>query len=846
MPDVCKPSNICYTVRMSGGCNLTRWVRLKSHTRFIIFLLLKILFFGSTAYASVLHFSPQIERYQLNPYATYCIQNKEINASSIHLTQMIATCKKQASSHIPNGYIDQNIWTLITLEYSKKYPGTAKRIVELDSPLLDYVDLYIFEQGKLIAHYKTGDKRPSSSRPILSRDFRFPVKLKPGDTVTLLLNIRSSSAIKLPLSLIDPKTLAVEDVNQYLIFGIFYGILIILALYNLIFFFIFRKPVYLFYVIFVFAYTLMQASFDGLATRYLWPDNLWLSNNAVPFFVNIAVISAILFGQYYLDTKKNTPKINIVLNIIILANAAMMLLFILDIYRFAVQLTAMFAMLTPLTLIIAAIVSYHSNPRNIQFYLLAWSLFFLGTIFMALFKLGYLPPVWWVLHSQQIGVIFKVLILSYALGEQLQRLMYVDQLTGTWNRQYVDAIFKSAKNYADKIQTPFAIITMDIDDFKIINDSLTHKAGDTILKKLAKRLKNHLRTTDTVLRLGQDEFLIVLEKIDNANDLPLIADQILTQIRKPFSLSNQMIHITASMGIALYPQDGEALDSLIKNSDNALHRAKDLGKNNFQFFNRTLDQAAMLKLQLHNDLFSALEKNELYLMYQPKIDTATGNLTGFEALLRWKHPTRGLIGPDIFIAIAEQNDLILHFTRWIIKKVCLQLQLWHQNGLININVAINITAKDLKDDHFIPDTLNIIKEHNLSTDMFEFELTERMLIEDNESGLNRIRKLSDSGFSIAIDDFGTGYSSFSYLQNYIIHTMKIDKSFIDQLEFNQQTRTIVTAMIGLGHHLGMKIVAEGVENAQQYKILKLMNCDILQGYYIDKPLLVKEISSKYY
>lgn len=423
--------------------------------------------------------------------------------------------------------------------------------------------------------------------------------------------------------------------------------------------------------------------------------------------------------------------------------------------------------------------------------------------------------------------------------------MYVDQLTGIWNREYLKKVFASAKDYAEKSEVSFALLTIDIDDFKIINDSMTHKAGDTILKEVANRLNVHIRSSDTVLRLGQDEFLIMLEKISDADNLTIIADQILTRVRQPYALYNRMIHITTSMGIAIYPQDGEDLDTLIKNSDTALHRAKELGKNRFHFFNRHLDQDAILKLQLHNDLFSALEKNELYLLYQPKIDAQSGALCGFEALLRWKHPQRGIISPDVFIPIAEQNDLILHITRWIIKKVCLQLQLWQRHGLIDLNVAINITAKDLKDEYFISDALNIIKEHNLSTSMFEMELTESMLIEDSESGLNKIKMLGDAGFSVAIDDFGTGYSSFSYLQSYVINTLKIDKSFIDQLEKNHQSRMIVSAMIGLGHHLGMKIVAEGIETHEQYKILKIMNCDILQGYYFDKPLQVKEISKKY-
>ncbi|WP_345971274.1 EAL domain-containing protein [Sulfurimonas sp. HSL1-6] len=755
-----------------------------------------------------------------------------------------AICNTVDKHQLPFGYVDDTIWLRSTLKNTSHTENAW--IVDLENPLLDYVDLYVIENKKVIAHFSSGDKRPFASRPLSSLTFRFPITLLPEKTTTLVWKIHSQSAIDLPITINDPDALQDADQRRFLFYGIFYGILIILSLYNFIFFLIFRRAIYLYYVGFIVFYTMMQLSFDGFTPMLLFPDHPWLYNEGVPFFVDLTILSAILFGQRFLETELYTPKLHSVLNVIIIINLVPMIMSFFDIYYLTVKLTTLLAAITPVILLSAGFAIQKHNKRRARFYLGAWSLFFAGSTLLALHKFGLLPSTWFILHSQQFGVLLKIIVLSYALGDQLQSLLYIDQLTGIGNRHSLQRIFASSMSYAKKDKLPFAVLSIDIDDFKNINDSMTHKVGDQLLMQLSARLKAHLRRFDTILRMGQDEFLIILERIQSTESLTHIVDQLLVQIRKPFNLDNHIIHITASVGIALYPNDGDDYDTLMKNSDTALHKAKELGKNRFYFFNPVLDNMAIERLKLHNDLFEALDNNEFFLLFQPKISATDNSLAGVEVLLRWRHPKRGILTPDTFIGIAEQNGLILRITHWVLEESCKALKQWQHIGWDGIFAAVNVTAVDINDTYFIRDLLDLFSEYNLNPDLLELELTERIIVESSTDNIETIKALCDAGIKIAIDDFGTGYSTFTYLQSFQVDTIKIDKSFIDEIEFNAKTAVIVKTMTELGHALGMKVVIEGVEKEGQVQLLKRMKCDIFQGYYFDKPMTAGALVAKYF
>ena len=752
-------------------------------------------------------------------------------------------CKTVNRDGLPLGYTDASIW----IRSKVQIPTHMEKqwIAELDNALLDYIDLYVIKNGKIMQHFESGDRRPFASRSIQARSYRFPVDLTPG-TTELLWKIRSQSGIDLPLMLYDKEALLQKDLNAYLLSGVFYGILIILAIYNFVFFIVVRRIIYFYYVAFIVSYGMMSLSFQGFTPLLLWFDFPWLYNDGALFFVSMCVLFSVLFGQRFLETSINAPKVHIFLNGLLIFNFIPILLSFCDLYSITTKFAAFLGVITPIILVYAGISVLKSNKRRVELYLLAWSLFFIGTTVFSLHKFGLFEGSWFIIHAQQFGVLFKIMVLSYALSDQLQSLLYVDQLTGVPNRKSIKRVLTSAVRYADKTQYSFAVLTLNIDDFKTINDSLSHKVGDELLKKLADRLKLSLEKNHTIIRMGQDEFLILFEQIENTNILAHYAETILTLVRKPFTLDKEIIHITASIGIALYPNDGRDYEILIKNSGSALHKAKQLGKNRAYFFNTELENYAIDHLKLYNDLYRALEKKELFLLYQPKINAKDHTLAGVEVLLRWKHPERGIIPPDIFIQVAEENSVILQITRWMLEESFKQLKQWHKMGWKEIYIAANITAKDLEDKYFITDLLDLLKEYKLTTDMLELELTERIIMHACEENIKRMDALHNAGIKISIDDFGTGYSSFKYLKSYHVNSIKIDKSFIDEIESDPKSAKIVQAMTTLGHELGMKVVVEGVENEQQVEMLKKMHCDIIQGYYFDKPLTGEELTSKYF
>jgi diguanylate cyclase (GGDEF)-like protein len=809
-------------------------------------LLVFVLLLTNAAMAEkTINVTPGEPEYDLTSSLLLCIDRFEtLSVNDFLQKRAPSVCVSANSDRLPHGYTDAAIWLRTSLKSTSDTP--TRWIAEFGNPELDYVDMYIVRNGRLVSHFQTGDRRAFASRPIASRNFRFPVVLSSDTTTELIWKIRSDTAIYLPIKLYYEKTHWETDWKSYILFGVFYGILIILALYNFIFFLIFRKIIYLYYVGFIIFYTMMQLSFDGLTPLLFNADFLWLYNDGVPFFATLTIVAGILFGQSFLNTKHNAPRIHAVLNIMLILTIIPLSLSFAGVYGITAKMTTVLAAVTPILLIIAGIAVLKVLKRRALFYLGAWSVFFVGSTLLALYKFGLIPSSWCILHSQQIGVLLKTIVLSYALGDQLQSLLYVDQLTGIGNRYSVNRLFSSSINYAQKEKLPFAVIMIDIDDFKTINDSMSHKAGDKLLMLLSKRLQSHLRRYDAILRLGQDEFLILLTRIREPEHLAHIADQILVQIRNPFTLDGRLIHITASMGIALYPNDGDDYDTLIKNSDNALHKAKELGKNRVHFFNANLDKAAVERLKLHNDLFGALERNELFLLYQPKIKVADETIEGVEALLRWNHPERGVISPDLFIDIAEHTDMIRRITQWVLESVCQTLSQWHTKGWFNMVIAVNVTAKDLYDPYFARDLLNLLKQYKISPDTLELEMTERIIVEENIESTENLRLLHTAGVKIAIDDFGTGYSTFNYLRSYNLNTVKIDKTFIDELETNPKTATIVKTMTDLAHDLGMKVVIEGVENERQMQLLQQMHCDVIQGYYFDKPLTEHALRLKYF
>jgi diguanylate cyclase (GGDEF)-like protein/PAS domain S-box-containing protein len=423
---------------------------------------------------------------------------------------------------------------------------------------------------------------------------------------------------------------------------------------------------------------------------------------------------------------------------------------------------------------------------------------------------------------------------------QLEKLVHYDLLTGLPNRAYFNNRLEMALYRAERHNRSFAVMFVDIDRFKHVNDTLGHIAGDELLIQVAKRLLELVRAEDTVSRLSGDEFTIILNEITDSNPSEIIAKRVIECFSKPFTLTDQAVYISASAGVSLYPEDGKDIVTLLKNADAAMYNAKSHGKNNFKMFSEEMNKLNERRLALETGLHEALINGSLFLHYQPKLSLVNNAITGAEALSRWEHPEEGNISPAEFIPIAEECGLIIPIGQLILEEVCQQMMSWKQQGLPLTPVAINLSANQFRDQNLIKNIRFALEKTGLPAEYLELELTETLLMDNVEDNILVLKKLKEMGHKISIDDFGTGYSSLSYLKQLPVDTIKIDKSFIKNLNSNQDDRAIVNSIIFLAKNMGLKVIAEGVETEEQLKIVTNAGCDEAQGYLFSKPVSAKQ------
>jgi diguanylate cyclase (GGDEF)-like protein/PAS domain S-box-containing protein len=426
--------------------------------------------------------------------------------------------------------------------------------------------------------------------------------------------------------------------------------------------------------------------------------------------------------------------------------------------------------------------------------------------------------------------------------ERIQYLAYYDALTGLPNRtllldRLVHAL-AGARRQKDKV----ALLFLDLDRFKNVNDSFGHSLGDLLLQEVAKRLKRWVREQDTVARLGGDEFLIVLSGVKDIADAAIAAGRLMDILIAEFVVQGHTLGMTCSLGISIFPEHGEDGETLIKNADTAMYSAKEHGRNNFRFYTEEMNAQVMEQLTLENSLRHAIEKKELYLIYQPQMDIGTGRITGLEALLRWQHPELGLVLPDKFIGIAEHSGLILRIGEWVVRTACSQARKWQDEGLLTMPVAVNVSAVQFRQEDFSKLIGRVLLETGLASQYLELELTESLLLSYADVTFSVLQELKAMGLKLAIDDFGTGYSSLSYLKRFPISKLKIDRSFIRDVALNPDDAAITTAIIAMAKQLKLKVIAEGVEDEAQMSFLRENHCDEIQGYYFCKPLVVDAVA----
>jgi diguanylate cyclase (GGDEF)-like protein/PAS domain S-box-containing protein len=420
--------------------------------------------------------------------------------------------------------------------------------------------------------------------------------------------------------------------------------------------------------------------------------------------------------------------------------------------------------------------------------------------------------------------------------QQINYMATHDVLTGLPNRLMFSQLLNQAIRSAQRHKKQLAVFFIDLDRFKTINDSLGHEAGDRLLKEMARRFKRSLRTIDVVGRLGGDEFIILTEEVEELSQIANVAHKILTTTIQPMSLQGEECRVTASIGISMYPGNGTDEQTLIKNADMAMYFAKEEGKNNYQFYSKDIQSLSNKRFSIETNLRRALERNELSLKYQAKVDFKTGMITGVEALLRWENPSLGSITPTQFIPVAEETGLIVPIGRWVMKTACAQNVAWQRQGLPPVCMAVNLSLRQLMDDNLLEDIKAAFVDSGLAPNLLELEITESMLMHNSARLIALLTDIKKMGVRLAIDDFGTGYSSLAQIKNFPIDTLKVDRSFIRNLPKDSEDRAITKAIIAMGKALNLTVVAEGVETQEQKDFLRDLICDEMQGFHFSKPI----------
>jgi len=439
-------------------------------------------------------------------------------------------------------------------------------------------------------------------------------------------------------------------------------------------------------------------------------------------------------------------------------------------------------------------------------------------------------------------MVFRDVSMARTMSLRMAYLAQHDSLTELPNRVLLDDRLTQAMAQAKRNRKKLALLFLDIDRFKNTNDSLGHDIGDRLLQSVAQRLLACVRSTDTVSRQGGDEFVILLSELTHALDAAVIADKILLALSAPYEIEPHVLHLTGSIGIVTYPDDGTDARTLMKNADSAMYHAKDNGGDHFQFFKAEMNVRAAERQSLENDLRHALDRKEFVLHYQPKIHLETGTIAGVEALIRWHHPQRGLVPPAEFIPVAEECGLMVKIGRWVLREACHQARVWQDAGLPRVRISVNVSAAELRAKDFVAGVRAVLTEVALEPRYLELELTETFLIQDSSSTSAVLLALKEMGVQLALDDFGTGYSSLSHLRRFPIATVKIDQSFIRDLTMDSHDASIVSAVISMGNRLHMQVVAEGVETPEQLAFLQEQRCPEGQGYYFSRPVVGGEFT----
>lgn len=774
----------------------------------------------------------------------------------------------------PNfGYTDSTFW--YRLRFSNKSDDNLNRFLVVSYPLLDYVDLYFVDTNKqIIKSIKTGDARPVSSRDMEHREFVFELNFPKNAERTVYLRVETQGAQQLPVEIWQEREFFIEDQSILTIKAIYFGMMGVMVLFNLFIYFSLQERSYLYYIGFIFSFVFTQAAMTGFAQLYIWPDLPYLNEISILLFVPATMLFAALFAMDFLDLKHRLPVFNRFLGLMVLFNCASCILSMFLPYSVSTKVSV--ALVFPESLALMAIgpILWARGVKEARFYSLAWFTLVLGTSLVSLNKFGLIPRNTLTEQGLLIGSAMEALLLSLALADRFNRereqryiaqkekfeeakerqrieeqMMYQSlhsPVTQLPNRVLLSCKLDEIIERYDEDEFSFALVLVHLKRFHEINKTLGHQNADELLTIISERLKEQAKDLTQIISLDNDgdrtdyvanvegvTFAVVLRALDR--DATQMSIEILCkQIIEPVDYKGMSLDVGASTGVAFYPDHGVTSSSLLRHAHIAIDMA-DKRENQIAIYSKEMNPYSARRLTLMGELRKAIEESSLELYYQPQVNLADHSVHGIEALLRWNHPSHGFIPPDEFIPLAEQTGIIKSLTQWVVNKALSFAAELHAQGN-NIYVSVNISAMNLQEKRFELSIKDLLERYQLPRETLILEVTETSVMQDTNRCLMTLNRLHELGVRLSLDDFGTGHSSLSYIKKLPVQEIKIDRSFVMEMDKNPDDEVIVKTTINMCHSLNYRVVAEGVENFEICANLKKMGCDYIQGYYISRPV----------
>lgn len=810
---------------------------------------------------------------------------------SMSLEDVLAVPKQdwqQSTRHVPTmGITHSTYWFKIDFQSREqmsenlsgvKLPNAYDRYwLVISNSNLDYLDVYWMSEGEQIEKLLLGEYRPFSNREKKHPFYILSLPSFEEQPLTMLARVQNQDGIKLPVEIWDKEAFYEDDRRNLLLQGAYFGLMLVMLLYNLFLYLNMKERRYLFYVMYVGSLALHQFAYQGFAYQYFYPSDSGLNPIFIRTFFTIGLVSVILFTNDILNVKTAFPihyKINNAIAVLAVV------LYVVRLKSYAVELSfVILAMLVSIFLIMLylSVRLILRRDQTAVYFLAAWSVLIFKGILVSMAEIGVVSSSWFTEHAIQMGSSIEVVLLSFALVEKMRqeraaRFAAQQQLVKESETRAVIEKQLNEKNYYDRLtgfgnllmfrkkmaevidgdnDQRLAFILVYFNRFYEINNTLGFETGDLLLKNVTAKLNelvscidNHIplhgenQTPSHIASVGGVTYIFVVE-IQDPREVQAIAESVLDKMRKPFSHQGLMLDVGVHIGSTIYPDLEKDVDVLLKQGEIAKETSQ-RNESRFALYSSSMDPYSERRLSLMGELRHAIATNQLMLFYQPQVDIQTNELIGVEALLRWTHPEHGFIAPDEFIPLAEQTGLIKLLTHWVVDTALEQLHQFRMQG-IDLTMSINISAKNLLEADLYDYLVQGLDSKSIPHECLVLEITETAMMIDPDNALQVLTRLHDSSIQVSIDDFGTGYSSLAYLKQLPVDEIKIDRSFVMDMPNNRDDAMIVTTTLSMSHNMGMKVVAEGIENQETWDQLKKMGCDIAQGYFLTKPLPAEQL-----